>query len=263
MPHRRYTTISSGLRKRFLRVMGRALYSIVVYGLLLTLAVAAASASGALGVPALEAGLAPALSHDIRALAATCGIAAFGLIAVAVFVLVVVPWHKARGYVRQSLHGDYLVGKPLTEVLAEDPTSSPFAIWVATLDGNVVGTVGVEPAKTTPAADTVSGSNHPVSRRTEGGPVVRSRIVQGFAWEEGDAELRRMSVDPAARGMQVSKLLFEALKLHCVRCGRDTVGFCFLRTDSRRCLSISWRPYTCWTCNSPSRTPHRGVFQAL
>jgi len=62
--------------------------------------------------------------------------------------------------------------------------------WVACdATGDVVGTVAVEPADTS--------------------------LKEGWQWSAGDAELRRMSVAPSARGKGVAKALFRALRAFC------------------------------------------------
>ena len=189
--HGMYSTISGGLRKRIRGMMH--------------------SHSPAIGGCALAATALCLYEARTRPF-----IAALGASAAAGFAYMYgyQPHAFASDYIEGSLRDDYLQQQTLRQILEqqqqqqqqqqqlrqeeeeeeeeEGRSSSPWAIWVAedVTSGLVIGTVAVEPAKTSPCPRTA------------------------FQWSDGDAELRRMSVHPSAQKRGVARAMFDALLKH-------------------------------------------------
>lgn len=96
----------------------------------------------------------------------------------------------SRKYVRDCLRTD--MNDPMRHYVV--PRRNNFLVAVDAVDGAVVGTVAVEAVEATPR--------------------VAGRKPPPHSWEPGDAELRRMSVDPRARGCGVADALCDAVLEH-------------------------------------------------
>ena len=140
--------------------------------------------------------------------------------------VLVVPRREANKYVRRAVGEDYLGGKSLKTVLQAETFSAAqrdasgslrtCAVWVATIDDVVVGTVGVEAVKGGGGSGGGGSSSGGGKGEGKGEGARASSPAEWTGWGAGDAELRRMSVSPTAQGKGVGKALFNTLRRHCL-----------------------------------------------
>ena len=152
-----------------------------------------------------KGGVAPSTAHAAAAAAVGAAVILAGW---------ALPRSFASEYVEKSLAGD--MADPVAYYAA--PRG---AFWVAvdaTL-GTVVGTVAVE------AADAAQEDH-------------------GWRWKEGDAELRRMSVGPSARGKGVARRLLAEVRRHCEQHGfkRIVLSTTTMQTNAVRMCALPAAP---------------------
>ena len=106
---------------------------------------------------------------------------------VALFYFGLLPWKAATNYVERALSKD--TANPVSHYVMQGQNN----FWVAVDDSSdtIVGTVAVKKAD-----------------------VAKTEL--GHKWIEGDAELRRMSVDASMRGKGIARKMFGALRKFCI-----------------------------------------------